>query len=149
MNSIVQCLFMTHDFREKLIELYPIPKDKLDNITSLLINEEFEKSCVFNLCILFNQLKSGSQPEVKATHFRRTLKSPFSTSYDQQDASEFAKSLLQDIEDSLKNTNLRNLIEETFSGKVSTEVICKDCNHKSKVDEALDLMLSVSKKNYI
>ncbi len=70
--------------------------------------------------------------------------------YYQRDASEFLINLLDKLKEELKETEQKDLIENLFESRTSTEVICSGCKSRSeRVSTSLMLDLEVKNKKNI
>ena len=107
-NSTIQALFMTMEFREKILHCMknlkqtPLPKKSMSNKKDPIIIEE--RSGSDDLYQLFLLLESSHKSSVIPTEFRKSLPELFRNSFEQQDASEFIKIYLDSLEKSLAKT---------------------------------------------
>jgi len=143
-NSIMQALFMTMDFREKILSL--IQKEhNLSINNSISINNSMKKSVKNTgkeamqteeisphdeLYKLFFNMMTSSQKFCETKEFRESLPPAFRDSYQQQDASEFLRFYLDQLEKSLGATPYKNLINECFAGESEDTIECCRCEHE-------------------
>ena len=100
-NSTIQALFMTMDFREKVLQCNKNLKQ-----SSLLNKFTITEEPTVNEALydLFLMLLSSSEKYIIPTEFRKSLPELFKNSHVQQDASEFIKIYLDSLEKSLAGT---------------------------------------------
>ncbi len=94
MNSLLQCLFMTGKFKKEMLNLKYNMSD-VDKNQSLLI---------LDLYHLFSNMASFAISEEKylvPVEMKNSLPEPFCSSYQQQDSCEFARLLLDEIENQI------------------------------------------------
>ena len=115
-NSTIQALFMTMEFREKILHCMknlkqtPLPKKSMSNKKDPIIIEEISVSD--DLYQLFLLLESSHKSSVIPTEFRKSLPELFRNSFEQQDASEFIKIYLDSLEKSLARTPAKVFINQ-------------------------------------
>ncbi len=81
-------------------------------------------------------------PDEFLTFMRKKL--PVFGGYQQQDAQEFMRALLDKMHEELKEKKGRTLIMKMFQGYFVNMVTCRNCNQTSKKQEPfLDLSLSI------
>ena len=97
MNSFLQCLYMTLDFRSEICEL----SDDMHKIQGM----ETTKNSLYELYRLFWLLNSSSEEYIVPEDFRKSVPEPFCSSSEQQDVSEFGKFFMDDLETNLKKAN--------------------------------------------
>lgn len=136
MNSFIQSLYVTIPFRKHIFDAVNL--DKL---------EEDPKQMLYNLQVLFTQMKANStvpKPEkINPTFFKNTLPEPFCSSHDQQDAMEFGRVLLEDIEKKAKEIPLGKLIKELFTVEIVHRYQCQECGQSSvNSEESIHISLS-------
>ena len=104
---------------------------------------------LFQLQLLFASLDKSQRAALKPKAFARTFKmdgNPISVG-EQKDVDEFITTLLDQTEQSLKNTAQARLIKDTFKLTLANEIISKECPHRSETtEEAISLILSVKKQ---
>lgn len=109
MNSFLQCLYMTNQFRNSLLKV----KFDLDSNTSNSTGqssslEKLKKVApAYQLQRLFALLFQSKRSAINPTFFKNVLPDFFRLSYIQQDASEFAKIYLDSFEMALKNSKVQ------------------------------------------
>eukprot|EP00330_Aristerostoma_sp_ATCC50986_P002484 CAMPEP_0114578692 /NCGR_PEP_ID=MMETSP0125-20121206/3203_1 /TAXON_ID=485358 ORGANISM="Aristerostoma sp., Strain ATCC 50986" /NCGR_SAMPLE_ID=MMETSP0125 /ASSEMBLY_ACC=CAM_ASM_000245 /LENGTH=269 /DNA_ID=CAMNT_0001768959 /DNA_START=1227 /DNA_END=2036 /DNA_ORIENTATION=- len=127
--STMQSLFMTVHFKERLIDLM-----KEVGISSKSMS--IEKSNVLKETQnMFYELISTQKQAVDPGKFKAVLPSPFDSSKLEQDAMEFLQEYFDCIEQQLKNTKQKNLIDELFAGEIKTILECQECHKGSSQNE--------------
>jgi len=143
---IMQALFGTKEFREKIISLVPEAiqtsplrlKDKGDHygkVHDILRETQY----------LFTQLDSKSTDSKcgDIQGFREALPDQFRFANEEQDASEFLKIYLDILESRLKPTSEKELVDKCFAGNSETTLECSKCSTKKKRQEKfLDIVLN-------
>lgn len=109
MASFLQMMFSCQLFRHELIS-----KDASNPLVRQLQR-------LFGLMEFTQQSRTFINPAL----FRQTLPSFFKDSFEQHDCSEFAKILLDKIEQETKSDV--NLTGKHFEGKLATKIVCETC----------------------
>lgn len=134
MNSLLQSLFMTPEFRKKIyIWTYDERKhgDKRDCIP-------------YQLQLLFGRLQISKSPYVETKALTKSFGWDLKESFQQHDVQEFCRVLFDAIEESVKGTPDENMINSMYEGTYKDYVKCLNCKHESKrQDKFLDLSLTV------
>jgi ubiquitin C-terminal hydrolase len=151
-NSTIQALYMTTDFRTKILDLKiknnMATAQNLRRSKSLLAKDptQTEDSPLHEeLYNLFLLLLSTQDKFVEPKAFREVLPEEFRSSYMQQDASEFVKFFFDALEKSLTMTPEKNLINECFAGEIVNRIECMTCQKPVETkDKFLDLSLNFS-----
>lgn len=144
MNSLLQCFFMTGKFRKEVFNLkYNL--QELDKTNSLI-----------ELFRLFSNLdignySSSAEKFLVPVEMKNSLPEPFCSSYQQQDACEFSRILLEDFENQFNRIfKDKNLINSIFYGKVKNSIKCQDCGKTfSRQEDLMDIPLSFSEESLI
>lgn len=71
---------------------------------------------------------------------------PFSSSYNQQDASEFFRLYIDCLEHQLKDLDQKELVRNIFVGKVKSTIQCVNGHVSNMIDSYYDLMLNPTNK---
>jgi len=132
MNSLIQQLNMVETFRETILET----EDQ-----GTLTNEE---SALFQLKNIFASLKyfegKYHNPKDFCNNFKK-YDGQVINIIEQMDVDEFFNLLIERVEPFLKSTPYEKVFKYHFGGKITNELICKDCPHKN---EREDLFSSIS-----
>ena len=94
MNSLLQCLFMTGKFRKEVLNLKGA------------LNQLDRNQLIFELYRLFTNLYNfeySSERYLVPVEMKGSLPEPFCSTYQQQDACEFSRLLLEEIENQFNN----------------------------------------------
>lgn len=138
MNSLVQQLFMHPEFRYGILSQPENP-----NV------EERADDLVYQLQCIFGNLQESRSKYYDARGFCQAYKD-----YDNQpmhhgvqmDVNEFFNVLFDKLEHLLKGRAKEKLMDHIFGGKISNQLICKDCPHRSERSENF-YILSLEVKN--
>ena len=139
MNSSLQQLFMIPAFRKHVIEA----QHKFSQ------NEE---NALFQLQLIFASLLSSQRAIYSAKAFTQVFKMDGRVLNvgEQKDVDEFLITLLDHVEQSLKDTTQSRLVKNLFKLTLANEIICRDCPHRSETkEEAISVILSVKNKKTI
>jgi len=96
MNGLLQCLFMTGKFRKEILNL----KNYMNDLDKNQLICEFYK--------LFSNLSNENSQEryLVPVEMKNALPEPFCSSYQQQDACEFSRLLLEEIENQFNKIDM-------------------------------------------
>ena len=139
MNSSLQQLFMIPQFRRNIIEA----EHK---------NRGREENSLFQLQLLFSSLLGSQRAVYNPKAFTQTFKMDgrVLNVSEQKDVDEFLTTLLDHVEQELKETSQARLVKDMFKLTLANEIICKDCPHRSETkEEAISVILSVKNKKSI
>jgi len=134
MNSLLQTLFMTPEFRQTLYEW------KYNE------NEHAKpEDCIpFQLQKLFASLQMKYSGSTSTKPLTKSFQWTDSTSFEQHDIQEFSSVLFDAIEESLKSTNKENIINDFYEGTTVNYVKCLECgNESSRPENFLNIGLTV------
>src|SRR5690606_17955129 len=124
MNSLVQQLYLIPPFRKGILSVPYKDDDKEENL-------------LFQFQVMFAYLQESAKKYYDTAPFCHTCKDydgrPVNTAQ-QMDANEFFNMLFDKLETHLKDTNQRRLLPHLFAGKLSNQLICQECSHKSERD---------------
>jgi ubiquitin carboxyl-terminal hydrolase 9/24 len=134
MNSMLQQIFMIESFRKGILAAEcPVKED----------------SMLYQLQYLFSSLQFTVRQYVNTKPFAGTIKdyegNPINVN-EQMDVDEFFNYFMDKLEGWLKDSPSKNLIKNHFGGMQVTELIGKDCTHRSERYEPF-LTVSVEVKN--
>ena len=149
MNSLLQSLFMTPEFRNAIYKWSYSP-DK-DGDPELCIPLQLQK--------LFGLLHLSQQPAISTVALTRSFGWDSNEVFQQQDVQELNRKLFEALEEAFKDTEEAKVIDELFSGELigikigdsyqlahfSVDYIkCMDVDHESeKRDKFLDFSLAI------
>lgn len=131
LNSLLQALFMTPEFR------------------NALYNWEFDgqnetRSIPFQLQKLFLKLQTASKSAVETTDLTTSFGWHGSEAWQQHDIQELCRVMFDALEQKFKSTKQANLINDLYEGKMLDYVKCLECGtEKSREDTFLDIPLPV------
>ena len=157
MNSIVQALYLSHDFRIKLLSLSNIKYDAHNNNVNKekmkLDKAKWDKirDVTQEIQRVFGHLKHTKEQSVSTRELVNLLPSPW-TAGRQQDASEFAKYLLDNIWETIRYCTdyskyhaVETHIDPLFGGVQQNNIKCSRCgNISSKQESFTEVALSMS-----
>jgi ubiquitin C-terminal hydrolase len=134
MNSLLQTLYMTPEFRRSLYQWRYDPAVHGD-----------EQDCIpLQLQRLFGQLQLSERFYVETTALTRSFQWDMRDSFLQHDVQEFCRVLFDAIEDSVKETPQARFINEVYEGSLVDFVKCLGCGVESRrEDKFMDLSLTV------
>jgi ubiquitin C-terminal hydrolase len=134
MNSLLQTLYMTPEFRRSLYQWRYDPAVHGD-----------EQDCIpLQLQRLFGQLQHSERFYVETTALTRSFQWDLRDSFLQHDVQEFCRVLFDAIEDSVKQTPQARFINEVYEGSLVDFVKCLGCGVESRrEDKFMDLSLTV------
>ena len=137
MNSLLQSLYMTPEFRNRIYSCQYDPErhgDKTDSIP-------------FQLQLLFGNLQTSKSSYYDTKGLTKSFGWNTKDSFEQHDVQEFCRVLFDAIEKSVQGTPEENMIKKLYEGKMIDYVKCSNCNQESKrKDTFLDLSLTVKSK---
>lgn len=131
LNSLLQALFMTPEFRNAL---YNWEFDGIDEA----------KSIPYQLQKLFLNLQTSSKVAVETTDLTRSFGWDSTEAWQQHDIQELCRVMFDALERKFKDTEQADLINRLYEGKMIDYVKCLDCcTEKSREDTFLDIPLPV------
>uniref|UniRef100_A0A336ME11 Ubiquitin carboxyl-terminal hydrolase 47 n=1 Tax=Culicoides sonorensis TaxID=179676 RepID=A0A336ME11_CULSO len=131
LNSLLQALFMTPEFR------------------NALYNWEFDgngesKSIPYQLQKLFLNLQTSTKSAVETTDLTKSFGWDSTEAWQQHDIQELCRVMFDALEQKFKNTKQADLINQLYEGKMTDYVKCLECStEKSREDTLLDIPLPV------
>lgn len=134
MGSVLQQLFMIPSFRQNILTTQCQPNND---------------SLLYQLQYIFAGLLASDKQAISPKYFAKAFKDPEGNEInviEQMDVDEFFASLLDKLETCLKGTFSENLIKSHFGGIQATEIIGKECPHRSEREEPF-ISISVEVKN--
>lgn len=131
LNSLLQALFMTPEFRNALY------KWKFDG-------KDEAKSIPYQLQKLFVNLQTSPKSAVETTDLTRSFGWDSAEGWQQHDIQELCRVMFDALEQKFKNTKQADLINRLYEGKMIDYVKCLECNtEKQREDKFLDIPLPV------
>ena len=128
-NSILQQMYMVPSFRYAIMSSDDLKAPNYQ--TSFFNNNRFDDNLLHQLQKTYTYLtyseKQAYNPKDFCASFKDFDGAPINPMI-QQDSQEFFNNLCDKIENSLKNTKYRYIIDNIFTGKTCSSVICDDCN---------------------
>lgn len=135
MNSLLQTLFMTPEFR---LKLYSFQYDRQAHGTAA--------NCIpYQLQLLFARLQQTHLNYVETTDLIQSFQWDAADTFIQHDAQEFCRILLDAVEVSVKtHPGLTTMVQDLYAGKLMDYLKCCSCGQESsREDSFLDLALTV------
>eukprot|EP00828_Plagiopyla_frontata_P012078 TRINITY_DN16808_c0_g1_i1.p2 TRINITY_DN16808_c0_g1~~TRINITY_DN16808_c0_g1_i1.p2 ORF type:complete len:328 (+),score=41.37 TRINITY_DN16808_c0_g1_i1:646-1629(+) len=141
MNSYLQCLFFTHQFKESILNCKIEIQHLTDKNTEIFLE----------LQELFSKMHKAEQHSVKPDKLKKVCPEPFRSSHIEQDASEFGKFFLEALEAQIKHIDhLKNLVQNCFFGSIKSKIICPKCSHISENNEIIsDITVSFQQQELV
>jgi len=134
MNSLLQTLFMTPEFRRRLYQW------RYDNSKHLSKTD----SIPYQLQLLFAKLQMRESPYCDTSGLTKSFQWDIRDSFQQHDVQEFCRVLFDAIEESVKGTDQEKMITELYEGDYLDFVRCLECGcESSRQDKFMDLALTV------
>ena len=133
MNSILQQLYMIKTFSQSILKLSDFNDE--DNL-------------LYQLKYIFSGLRSSDKQYINPRNFTRAFKDAEGNEInvvEQMDVDEFFASFMDKLENLLKGTEFEDLVKLHFGGVQVTQVIGKECPHRSETCEPF-LSISVEVK---
>ncbi|XP_017070962.1 ubiquitin carboxyl-terminal hydrolase 47 [Drosophila eugracilis] len=131
LNSLLQALFMTPEFRNALYRW------EFDN-------DNEAKNIPYQLQKLFLNLQTSPKAAVETTDLTRSFGWDSTEAWQQHDIQELCRVMFDALEQKFKNTKQANLISNLYEGKMNDYVKCLECNtEKTREDTFLDIPLPV------
>jgi len=153
MNSLIQTLYMTPEFRAALygwsFEEYfhnwkKQNEDKMTGTLEEVRTEREKKSIPRQLQLLFARLQIVQQRAAKTKDLTSSFGWKDSDAFTQHDVQELMRVLFDALENVLKGTEQENLINELYQGTMKDYVKCLECgNESSRTDKYLDIPLVI------
>lgn len=114
MNSLLQALFMTPEFRHMIYKWRYDPE-----------KNAAKKDCIlYQMQKLFASLQIGTQPAASTLGLTASFQWDYQDSFAQQDIQEFMRVLFDAIEQSFEVNDVYGAVEELYAGSVSDYIHC-------------------------
>eukprot|EP00050_Salpingoeca_kvevrii_P012902 m.25552 g.25552 ORF g.25552 m.25552 type:complete len:1146 (-) comp4447_c0_seq1:85-3522(-) len=132
LNSLLQTLFMTPEFRDAIYRC-PIAPD------------EFEKKKISKeLQALFAQLQTSNARSASTTSITKSFGWDREESFQQHDIQELMRVLFEKLESEWQDSELKDKLKQLFRGQMLDFVMCKECHTKSsRTDDFMDVPLVI------
>eukprot|EP01119_Soliformovum_irregulare_P023222 TRINITY_DN8089_c0_g2_i3.p1 TRINITY_DN8089_c0_g2~~TRINITY_DN8089_c0_g2_i3.p1 ORF type:complete len:1165 (-),score=386.65 TRINITY_DN8089_c0_g2_i3:60-3554(-) len=161
MNSLIQTLFMTPEFRSALYAWSfedsharwlqdPAHQPKatdtqtVEEVAHEMKMKREKESIPRQLQLLFANLQMSDEKTVKTKRLTKSFGWADSEAFTQHDVQELLRVLFDALEKVLKGTDQENLINGLYQGEMKDFVRCKECNHESsRADKYLDIPLVI------
>ncbi|KAL9700561.1 hypothetical protein quinque_004002 [Culex quinquefasciatus] len=131
LNSLLQALFMTPEFRNALYKWEFDGKDEA-------------KSIPYQLQRLFVNLQTSPKSAVETTDLTRSFGWDSAEGWQQHDIQELCRVMFDALEQKFKHTKQSDLINRLYEGRMIDYVKCLECNtDKQREDKFLDIPLPV------
>lgn len=131
LNSLLQALFMTPEFRNALYKWEFDGKDEA-------------KSIPYQLQRLFVNLQTSPKSAVETTDLTRSFGWDSAEGWQQHDIQELCRVMFDALEQKFKHTKQADLINRLYEGRMIDYVKCLECNtEKQREDKFLDIPLPV------
>lgn len=131
LNSLLQALYMTPEFRNALYNWEYDGSEASENIP-------------YQLQRLFLNLQTSSKLSVETTDLTRSFGWNSSEAWQQHDVQELCRVMFDTLEHKFKDTQQADFINRLYEGRMIDYVKCLDCGtDKSREDKFLDIPLPV------
>ncbi|XP_048401624.1 ubiquitin carboxyl-terminal hydrolase 47 isoform X2 [Stegostoma tigrinum] len=133
LNSLLQTLFMTPEFRNALYK-WEFEEYEEDPVISI----------PYQLQRLFVLLQTSKKRAVETTDVTRSFGWDSSEAWQQHDVQELCRVMFDALEQKWKQTEQADLINQLYQGKLKDYVKCLECGYESwRIDTYLDIPLVI------
>ncbi|XP_026868711.2 ubiquitin carboxyl-terminal hydrolase 47 isoform X3 [Electrophorus electricus] len=133
LNSLLQTLFMTPEFRNALYN-WEFEESDEDPVTSI----------PYQLQRLFVLLQTSKKRAIETTDVTRSFGWDSSEAWQQHDVQELCRVMFDALEQKWKQTEQADLINQLYQGKLKDYVRCLECGYESwRIDTYLDIPLVI------
>mmetsp|Transcript_25722 Transcript_25722/g.59337 ORF Transcript_25722/g.59337 Transcript_25722/m.59337 type:complete len:1137 (-) Transcript_25722:120-3530(-) len=137
MNSLLQSLFMTPEFRAALYN-WQLNSEAMESPTARA------ESIPFQLQKLFAGLQLSKSRALETKDLTKSFGWDSSEAFTQHDVQELCRVLFDSLENAFEETPQAKLIQDLYQGTMMDYVQCKECNHESsRTDHFLDIPLQI------
>ncbi|XP_041917263.1 ubiquitin carboxyl-terminal hydrolase 47 isoform X2 [Alosa sapidissima] len=134
LNSLLQTLFMTPEFRNALYNWEFESESEEDPVTSI----------PYQLQRLFVLLQTSKKRAIETTDVTRSFGWDSSEAWQQHDVQELCRVMFDALEQKWKQTEQADLINQLYQGKLKDYVRCLECGYESwRIDTYLDIPLVI------
>jgi ubiquitin carboxyl-terminal hydrolase 34 len=143
MNSMMQQFFMVPAFRYNLMCV----NDEIEEELKDYKNEKVDDNMLHQLQKLMSHLELSERSEFNPMEFCFSFKEfdgrPCDTS-EQKDAQEFLNVFFDRLENQLKPTKRKHLLQSVFLGKYCNQLVCTECGKiKNRIENFYNLSLDI------
>lgn len=143
MNSMLQQFFMIPAFRYNLFCVDDGVKEQVVDYK----NEQIDDNMLHQIQRLLAHLELSERNDYNPIGFTFSFKefdgNPTNTS-EQKDAQEFLNVLFDRVENALKPTSRKYLLQSIFGGKTCSQLVCQECGKiKNRIEDYYNLSLTV------
>lgn len=136
-NSLLQSLFCTNEFRRLVYSLEIEPEDVDD-------------SYVFWLKYIFYAMQFGGLSEIRTNNLIKCFDWDDMTTTTQQDVHEFLRRLMEKLEQFIEHTEFKDCLTCLFVGELETTTTCSEVNYVKKMSEQFwDLQIPIEEDDEI
>uniref|UniRef100_A0A671LLC1 Ubiquitin carboxyl-terminal hydrolase 47 n=1 Tax=Sinocyclocheilus anshuiensis TaxID=1608454 RepID=A0A671LLC1_9TELE len=133
LNSLLQTLFMTPEFRNALYN-WEFEESEEDPVISI----------PYQLKRLFVLLQTSKKRAIETTDVTRSFGWDSSEAWQQHDVQELCRVMFDALEQKWKQTEQADLINQLYQGKLKDYVRCLECGYESwRIDTYLDIPLVI------
>ncbi|KAK7169799.1 hypothetical protein R3I94_000134 [Phoxinus phoxinus] len=133
LNSLLQTLFMTPEFRNALYN-WEFEESEEDPVISI----------PYQLQRLFVLLQTSKKRAIETTDVTRSFGWDSSEAWQQHDVQELCRVMFDALEQKWKQTEQADLINQLYQGKLKDYVRCLECGYESwRIDTYLDIPLVI------
>uniref|UniRef100_A0AAY4BHH6 Ubiquitin carboxyl-terminal hydrolase 47 n=1 Tax=Denticeps clupeoides TaxID=299321 RepID=A0AAY4BHH6_9TELE len=134
LNSLLQTLFMTPEFRNALYNWEFVSDSEEDPVNSI----------PYQLQRLFVLLQTSKKRAIETTDVTRSFGWDSSEAWQQHDVQELCRVMFDALEQKWKQTEQADLINQLYQGKLKDYVRCLECGYESwRIDTYLDIPLVI------
>ena len=154
MNSLLQQLFSINLFSKALIEANVVANNLGPASEANPQKANFIDTCetvlISQLKVILGMMSAKQRKAYNASYILQLIKDVDGNNLsinEQKDVDEFLSLLMDKIEMGFKNSPAKPLVQNSFGGFFSGEIICKDCPHRSQSTEPfLSISLQIAGK---
>lgn len=134
LNSLLQTLFMTPEFRRAIFSWHYNPDKDVE-----------KENCIpFQLQRLFGLLQLSKSKATDTIALTNSFGWGGSEVFQQQDVQELTRVLFDALEDTFKGTEVENIIDQLYAGELVDYIRCIDVAYQSdRTDKFLDLSFAI------
>ncbi|XP_055959403.1 ubiquitin carboxyl-terminal hydrolase 40 [Patella vulgata] len=142
LNSLLQTLLLTPEFRESLFQ---IPREELGNLQDREKIGAKVRVIPLQLQRLFVRVLLSNRQSVSTRELTESFGWSNNEELQQHDVQELNRILFSAISDSLAGTSGTNLIEQLYHGSIVNQIKCMECETcREREEDFLDLTLTVA-----
>ena len=143
MNSMMQQFFMIPAFRYNLLCIDDGKPLDMKEYKGDQIDDNMMHQCQNLIAHLELSERSEFDPKAFCFAFKEFDGTPTNTA-EQKDAQEFLNVIFDRLENALKETSRKHLVNSIFGGKLCSQMVCTECGKfKNRMEDYLNLSLPV------